>query len=230
MSILIAMPCYGGIMSAKTALGLVELGKLFEKTKVKHDFLIVSNQSLIPKGRSDIANYFINATDFEYLFWIDSDIGFSSEDFIKLYQTKEKHVMGTYRHKTPEMKYSFKLSLDNGKPVWHNNNTAVEITQNVGGFSLIHRSVFDAVKPNIPHLKYIPDSNSRNISEAEKSNSFHYYDTPIQDGQIMPEDFAFQQKCTEAGIKMWLRPDIKLTHNGNTDFTNDDLMKQIRSL
>lgn len=228
-SVLIAIPCFGGIVSAKTAIGMTELTKILQG-RINYDFLMVSNQSLISKGRSDIANYFMNATTYEYIFWIDSDIGFSGKDFIRLYELQEQHVMGTYRHKTQNIRYSFELDVDNGKPVWHNSNKAIKILQNVGGFSLIHRSVFEQIQPNISHLKYIPDSNSRNITEEEKNNSYHYYQTPIHNGQILPEDFAFQRKCNEAGIDMWLRPDIVLTHNGNTDFTNDDLETQLRRL
>jgi len=208
---------------------LIDIGKVLHKN-IDHDFLIVSNQSLISKGRSEIANYFLNSTKFEYIMWIDSDIGFKVDDFALMYSMQEQHVMATYRHKVQNIKYSFTLDLDNDKPVWHNNNKAVKVKRNVGGFSLIHRSVFEMLNKSYQGLKYVPDTTSRNVTEKELNNSIHYYETPIVNGQILPEDFAFQEKCNSCGIDMWMIPSIKLIHNGNTDFENDDLEKTIRSI
>lgn len=225
-SVLIALPCYGGIMSARTGIGLMGLGKELEKRGIVHDVLIVTNQSLIPKARQDIANYFINATTYDYLHWIDADLGFVPSDFFKLYDMGLQHTMGTYRHKVQHVKYSFTLDQNNGNIIWKDN--AVKVLRNVGGYSLIHRSVFETVGKKYSHLKYKPYSDGRPVSEAELNNSYHYYETPIQDGYMLPEDFAFHDKCSQCGIDMWMRPDIKLIHNGNTDFQNDDLLKQLK--
>lgn len=223
VSILIAIPCYGGVMSDKTAQGLFDLGKNLEIDDIEHSLLTVSNQSLIPKARSDIANYFMNNTDFSHLMWIDADLGFQAMDVYKLLEMNVEHATATYRHKTLKPFYSFEIKMKEGKIDWNNNKTAFKITHNVGGFSLIKRSVFDKIQRNIQHLRYIPQSNSRTLSEAEINNSYHYYETPLVDGNLLPEDFAFQQKCMEAGIDIWLRPDIRLVHSGTTDFEGIDL-------
>jgi hypothetical protein len=230
LSILFAIPCYGGIVSARTAIGMVDTGKELDRNNISHDFLMVSNQSLISKGRSEIANHFVNNTKYDYIMWIDSDIGFSAGDIAKLYNLKEQHTMATYRHKVQNVKYSYTLALDKGKPLWHNTNIAVKVLRNVGGFSLIHRSVFEKLNIVYKDLQYVPDTSSRKVSERELTNSIHYYETPIKNGQILPEDFAFQEKCTECGIDMWMVPSIKLIHNGNTDFVNDDIETTIRSI
>jgi len=227
-SVLIAIPCYGGIMSARTAIGLMNLGKELQNKMIKHDVLIVTNQSLIPKARSDMANYFLNATTFDYLHWIDADIGFSPSDFFKLYDMDVEHSMGTYRHKVQNVKYSFTLDAPNNKMIWKND--AVKVLRNVGGYSLIHRSVFETIRKKHPELKYIPYSDGRMVSDAEINNSYHFYDTPIHEGYMIPEDFAFHDKCKKCNIDMWMRPDIKLIHNGNTDFQNDDLLTTLKEM
>lgn len=235
-SILIAMPCYGGVMQAKTALSLIEVVKYLEKENISHDILTVSNQSLIPKARSDIANHFINSTTYDYIFWIDADLIFTAEDFFKLYRMAMlgyQHIMGTYRHKTQEVKYSFTVVSDNSGLIWNDDfPQAVKITNNVGGFSMIHRSVFETIANESQHLKYIPWSSSRTVPENELNNSYHYYETPISEsnGTILPEDFAFQEKCSKLGIDMWLHTGITLGHNGNTDFYNDDLYSKLKGV
>ena len=80
MSILIAMPCYGGLVSDKTAKGLFNLGKNLRSAGVDHGLLTISNESLVTKARSRIANFFMNNTEYERILFIDADIGFQSED------------------------------------------------------------------------------------------------------------------------------------------------------
>lgn len=227
-SILIAIPCYGGITTAKTTAGLFELGKALYRSGIEHDILFVSNQSLIPKARSDIANYFMNATNYDILFWIDSDIGFGVDDFLKLYESildGHEYVTATYRHKTPYIKYSFVVETNESGIVWDRYKKAIKIAKNVGGFSMITRSVFEKVKNVYPELKYIPINDGRHVTDNELKNSYHYYETPIskETNFILPEDFAFQEKCINAGVDIWMRPDITLIHNGNTDFIGTDL-------
>ena len=57
MSILIGMPCYGGVVTDKTTIGLFNLGKNFVRNNIDHGILTLSNESLISRGRSRIANF-----------------------------------------------------------------------------------------------------------------------------------------------------------------------------
>ena len=84
MSIMIGLPCMGGIVSEKTTLGLFNLGKAFVRNDIPHGLLTLTNSSLITQARSKIANFFINNTEHDYLFFLDSDIGFNPEDVVKL--------------------------------------------------------------------------------------------------------------------------------------------------
>ena len=85
MSVLIALPCYGGLVSDKTAKGLFNLGKDLRSNNIDHGLITLANESLITKGRSRIANFFMNNTQYEYVMFIDADVGFTSEDVLKLF-------------------------------------------------------------------------------------------------------------------------------------------------
>ena len=80
---MIALPCHGGIVNEKTTMSLFNLGKLLVRNNIQHGLLTQANSSLITHGRSKCANFFINNTDHEYLFFLDSDIGFNPEDVLK---------------------------------------------------------------------------------------------------------------------------------------------------
>lgn len=84
MSILIAMPCYGGMVSDKTAKGLFNLGKELRSAGVDHGLLTMANESLVTKARSRIANFFMNNTEYEHILFIDADVGFNPDDVFEL--------------------------------------------------------------------------------------------------------------------------------------------------
>ena len=82
----IALPAHGGIVSEKTTLGLFNLGKLLVRNDIPHGLLTITNSSLITQCRSKCANFFVNNTQFDHLFFLDSDVGFQPESVLKLLQ------------------------------------------------------------------------------------------------------------------------------------------------
>ena len=105
MSLFIALPCHGGIVTEKTTMGLFNLGKLLVRNNISHGLLTQANSSLITQGRSTCANFFINNTDHEYILFLDSDIGFKAEDVLKLLNHKVDIVSATYPMKTIPIQY-----------------------------------------------------------------------------------------------------------------------------
>ena len=109
MSIMIALPCHGGIVSEKTTMILFNLGKLLVRNNIPHGLLTQANSSLITIGRSKCANFFINNTDHEYLFFLDSDIGFNPEDVLKFLSHQVDIVSGAYPMKTIPIRYCYNI-------------------------------------------------------------------------------------------------------------------------
>ena len=110
MSILIGLPCYGGVVSDKTTNALFKLGKQFVRNNIDHGILTLANESLISRGRSRIANFFINNTNFEHLFFLDSDVGFEADDVIKLLNHNKEMACGAYPMKTIPLKWNFTIT------------------------------------------------------------------------------------------------------------------------
>ena len=172
MSVVIALPAHGGIVMEKTTLGLFNLGKLFVRNIIDHGLLTLTNSSLITQARSKCANYFLNNTQFEYLFFLDSDIGFNPPDVVKLLNYKLPMVSGTYPMKTIPTRYCV-----NVKQPEERRGDLLKIDGNGMGFCLIHRQVFIDVAKAHPELKYTPELNDSDVAptEAEMNNSYHYF-------------------------------------------------------
>ena len=110
MSIMIGLPCGGGVVSEKTTLGLFNLAKTLVRNDISHGLLTLANSSLITQARSKVANFFINNTEHEYLFFLDSDIGFDPQDVVKLLSHRVPIVSGVYPMKIIPEKYCIDIS------------------------------------------------------------------------------------------------------------------------
>ena len=110
MSLMIAIPCYGGIVSDKTAKGLFNLGKELRTAGIDHGLLTMANESLITQGRSKMANFFMNNTEYERILFIDSDIGFMPEDVFNLLKHDKDIVCGAYPMKGIPLRYNYNIA------------------------------------------------------------------------------------------------------------------------
>lgn len=233
MSVLIGLPCYGGI-SHVTGIGLFNLGKYLHARGIRHELMTVVNSSLISKCRSRIANLFLHATDFEYLLFIDSDIGFSVEDFAKLYEMNAEMSALPYPLKTIPPRYNFALTRREGRLIANSSGTAVQVDHIGTGFMLIRRSTFEKVAVRHPELRFRPETESshRAFTEAELNNSVHFFETcidPVSRMQLS-EDLAFCRRARSAGVEIWMRLDTRLTHAGLHLFEGVDLQREFGAL
>lgn len=218
MSILIALPCYGGMVSDKTAKGLFNLGKELRTNGIDHGLITLANESLVTKARSRISNFFLNNTNYESVMFIDADIGFEPNDVLKLISHKRDIVCGAYPMKGIPLKYNYNISQP---PVAEDNLIKIE---NIGfGFAMIHRRVFETIRENYPELKYTPSLGHSNypITEAEYHNSYHFFNEMKKGDSFLPEDFSFFERATDVGFTVWLDTTIKLSHVGSHVFCED---------
>lgn len=215
MSILIAMPCYGGNVSEQTAMSLYRLAKIFQKQEIKNGLLTIANGSLITQTRSEIANFFINNTNYDYLFFLDSDIGFDPNFVIRLMNHKKDIVCGYYPKKIIPKQYSFVISQPEKKC-----GNLIKIDGNGLGFTLINRKVFLDISKKYPDLKYFPDkrNSDHKISEKEYNNSYHYFLEQKKESSFLSEDMSFFYRASSVGYECWMDMSIELKHIGSHIF------------
>jgi hypothetical protein len=217
MSILIAMPCYGGLVSDKTAKGLFNIGKDLRSAGIDHGLLTISNESLVTKARSRLANFFINNTEFEKILFIDSDVGFESVDVFDLLEHDKDIVCGAYPMKGIPLKYNYNFSEPKVEE-----GDLIKI-ENIGfGFCCIKRKVFDTIADKYAQeLKYYPptDNTTHPPTEKEYHNSYHYFLELKKDMHYLPEDYSFFERAKTVGYSVWLNKKIRLCHVGSHVFS-----------
>jgi hypothetical protein len=215
MSILISLPCYGGLVNEKTTTSLFNLGKLLVRSNIDHGIMTVANESLITHGRSRIANFFMNNTEFDYLFCLDADVAFTPEDVLKLYSYQKPVVSGSYPMKTLPLRHCYEVY----NPIKLCGNL-IKIGGVGMGFVMIQRSVFEKLNKHYSELKYFPGLNNSNypITEKEYHNSYHYFAEMNKEGKYLGEDMSFFHRLTDIGYDIWLDTSIELQHIGSHVF------------
>jgi len=212
---MIALPCHGGIVNEATTMSLFNLGKLLVRNNIPHGLLTQANSSLITQGRSKCANFFLNNTDHEFLFFLDSDIGFNPDDVLRLLSHRVPIVSGAYPMKTIPLRYCVRVAQPEKRQ-----GDLISIEGNGMGFVLIHRSVFASMAQRFPHLKYTPDGTDSNIppTQGEINNSHHYFMEEKVGNAFKSEDQSFFHRARMIGYDVWLDPTIKLRHVGSHVF------------
>lgn len=211
MTLMIGLPCGGGTVSEKTTLGLFNLGKVLVRNNIHHGLLTLANSSLITQARSKIANFFINNTEHEYLFFLDSDIGFDPNDVIKLMNHNMDIVSAAYPMKIIPSRYCVNIKQPENRK-----GDLIEIEGNGMGFVMIKRKVFLDIARQYPGLKYIPSDYHSDTphTEAEFKNSYHFFAEHRTQNGFMSEDHSFFYRAKQVGYNIWLDPTIKLNHTG----------------
>ncbi|MEQ1830219.1 MAG: hypothetical protein ABL921_29950, partial [Pirellula sp.] len=152
---LLAVPCYGAMMTQPFAMSMVT-------TLTKSPFIgsleFVLNDSLVPRARNTLAAKFLQSKH-DWLLFLDNDLEFSHEHIARLWlhgiKMGRKIVCGLYAFKQI-------------KPLWVANwlpgekpdeNGAVRISYGGTGCMLIHRSVFETMRIKMPEIAYTSDPN-----------------------------------------------------------------------
>lgn len=223
-----AVPAYGGTVCEKTLTGVYQTTRDLVRQGIGLELITVVNDSIVHHMRSNLANFFYHNTDATHLLWVDSDIGFTSADVIKLIELKTEFAAATYPKKVLPIRYTCDLPPEG--IIWNQDRTAIEVAHVGCGFQLLARSAFERIQKTFPELKYSPRSESRRLSEAELVDSYHYYDTyKNKEGVLVGEDYAFCNRFRQAGGTIWLRPDIALHHVGSHVFTGEDFMNILKN-
>lgn len=145
----------------------------------------------------------VTIKDFDYLFFIDSDIQYNNVDILNLYkcakQNDYKVLSGSYRKRNSKDKicagrFSEQRGICKEEDALSFSDTGIRCVDYVGcGFLIIHKSVFEA-------LEY-PFFAEEIIYYNDRNNCY-----------VTGEDIYFCLKCKENNIPIYINNNIKVNH------------------
>lgn len=199
MKINVAIPVYDGKVPVETIRCLLneQLTGLLGGDVLQFRFL--PNCSHPAMGRNQLTQDFMDS-DFDRLVFLDSDITFEVGALIKLAHQPVDFVGGVYRFKTEAEAYPLGW-LDN-KELRADENGLLEVAHLPGGFLSISRKVFELLKAENPDRHY----------EHLGHKAHCYFEMKFDGGDLYGEDTHFCKEWRKLGGKVFLDPELKLTH------------------
>jgi len=202
MNIVVSIPVYDGKVPAESVRCL-----LMEQSAAMacgDDFKVrfLPNCSHAAMGRNQLANDFMES-DADRLIFLDADVTYEQGALVKLAHQPFDFVGGCYRFKLPNESYPIGWLPDPELiGLRANEHGLLEVKTLPGGFLSISRKVFETIKEKFPGREY----------EHFGKTAYCYFQMTFADGHLYGEDSHFCKEWREAGGKIFLDPEIELTH------------------
>ena len=239
MKVLFATPCYISAVSMNYVVSMYSVAGDAAALGLK-TVLHMHSESLITRGRDMVVLKFLQDESFTHLFWIDSDIAFTTQAVFRLLLTDRDVVGGVY----PIKSLNWPDSLLPGKskeqieihfaryalnPVYHGKTPIgqhvdeegfIEVSEAPTGFMTIKRQVFSRLTQAYPYLNYTPDGPPNN---PLKPLHWLFFDCKVDrdSGRYLSEDSAFCRRWRDIRGKVWVDSQSKLSHLGQYNFSGD---------
>jgi hypothetical protein len=198
---------------------LVDTCVALERTGIHHRAQFVVGNSNLPRARNELAAEFL-ASDCTDLLFIDSDMGWTPTDVIRLLASDKPLIGGVGRKKSPKPNTDLSVWCARFDPADGGNLTqdefgAIRVLGVGTGFLKITSSVFETMIAAHPEWKR---AGNDGMSDAVRANYYQFFrfdpDCPHETG----EDYLFCQRWRELGGEVWIDPEIALTHSGSHEY------------
>lgn len=205
LSVMIGMPTRPD-MSAHTLSCILSTYRRLDKLHVPFDIGLVIGSSVVNWARDDVVDIFLKS-DANRLFWVDSDMLWRADDFIRLLALSTLvPVVGAAYPAKIEGAVTFFLQ-HSGIVIGDYGLAEVE---GLGlGFTVMQREVIEAVAAKAPRAR--DEITGRDIASVFRIDTHN--------GNRRGEDIAFFHDIRDAGYKVLLDPEVSLGHVGTKIYT-----------
>lgn len=145
----------------------------------------------------------------DVIIYLDHDISWRPQDMMKLLNTNDDVVAGTYRFKKDEIEYmSAIMTEDNGRPIVREDG-CIKAHSVPAGFLKVTENAINKFMTAYPDLCY-----------GKKYNlSVDLFNHGAKNGVWWGEDYAFSRNWRDLGGDIWLIPDMNINHHaGNITY------------
>ena len=229
---LIVTPSHDGKFFQNYVLSLLNFVAQSQTEGLRLQMLLHQGESLISRARNNCVAKFLANKEWTHLFWIDSDIGFSSQAAFRLLQSGYDMAAGVYplkRENWPVEGVPAGTTRYTVNTVPVNNETTLRLEIQVDGFiqldeaptgfMVVKRCVFEHMMLAYPDLQYTPDS----INDQDVSLHYRFFDAMVdpKTRRYLSEDYGFCRRRTGLGKSVYVDAHSNLTHQGVKLYRSD---------
>ena len=244
--ILLATPCYGGVVYAGYMNSILELQSLAKKKGFKVTVETLENESVFTRARSYFVARMLGNKEYTHLLNVDADIVFNPESVMRLLESDKDVVAGVYPRKNIDWEMIQKVAENNVlgnredlEVLSHEyivniattdyspteckvENGFLQVGHAGGGFMMVKRQVIEKLASLHPELKFVGGIRGYNPPEF-KDNLYSLWEYMIdpESKRYLSDDFAFCKRWIAAGGEIWVDVNCNLTHIGAHSFEGD---------
>ena len=213
MFVLFATPCLSAQVDLDYFHSYLHTSVALSQNRIEHSVLFQAGICFIDHARNVLCDSFLRnypqATD---LFFIDDDIGWRSESVLRLLNHEEDIVGGVYPLKQDPIGFPIALESLQGSNEFIEQNGLLEASFLPTGFMRLKRSAVELMAEDQPTYPY----RRADGGVDQIRNIFH---TGYLDGERWGEDVDFANRWRAKGGRMWVDPQITLSHLGRKRWT-----------
>lgn len=204
-NVFIACPCNRDF-PWQTTLSLIESISALSWRHMDYKFQILTQGSQIDRDRSELAKEFLNS-DCDRLFWIDSDMRFSIDDFFRILALSTKHdIIGASYPAKKEGGTEFLIEMNN-LTVNSDEHGCIEVLGYGLGFCCVSRKVMEDCRDASP-----------TFLDKGKPLTMVFRTGIDGEGVYRSEDMHFFKLCRSLGYRVMLDPTLELGHIGGYEY------------
>ena len=140
----------------------------------------------------------------DIIVFLDHDLSWKPGDLLKLIQTEGDVIAGTYRFKTDKVEYMGTLIPGPDNSSIDRDDGCILAQWVPAGFLKVTAEAVNEFMGSYPELTYGPLFR----------RSIDLFNHGAHKGVWYGEDYAFSRRWNDAGGKIWVIPDLDLTHHG----------------
>ena len=209
VSVMLAMPVHRD-MDWEVVKSLVETQTVLHDKGIPFEIQFQVGNSIVTHARTKIVHSFMKS-ECNRLFWIDSDIAWKPEDFMRLLvlSTKMDVIGGIYTaKKEPPVFY---INLDGCEGVLSNEYGCVKVGGLGLGFTIVNRAVIEKLYDKSP---------TAGFHDVEGGPVPQVFRCDVHNGLARGEDMAFFADIIDLGYDVYLDPTIVLKHVGRKAYSS----------
>lgn len=188
-------------------------GPLQQLAKQGIDIAILKGNADIVQARQMLASQALKG-DYDNLFWIDADMGFTTDDVLKIIKQADElslPILGGIYAKKGKKEVSC-MTLNDDSLSLGPGSGLIEILYAATGFLLTKRDVYQ-------------DMINAGLAEYCSNGGFYSWFIPqVKNGRYLGEDYSFCERARTLGMKIMIDGTIKLKHYGKYGYSWDDLV------
>lgn len=206
MKVSVGLPVYDGQLSVPLVQSLLAETALALAVGVQLNVRFMARCTNLAMGRNHLVKEFLESGD-DKLVFLDSDVTFEPGALLRVAEHPVDFVGGAYRLKQEQELYPIYLHREPREP---GPGGLIEVAMVPTGFLALSRAVFDRFREHYPDRQY----------KIHGTPYYCYFQIPFFEGSLYTEDSYFCREWREKGEKIYLDPELTLTHwQGNIPYS-----------